>query len=56
MREAIHLRYVENMPSKDIAERLGKSDAAIRVMLSRAVKKLQDILGDDSNFVPPYRE
>lgn len=56
MREALHLRYVENMPSKEIAERMGKSDAAVRVMLSRAVRKLQDILGDDSSFVPPYRD
>jgi RNA polymerase sigma-70 factor (ECF subfamily) len=44
-REALRLRYVENLPSKEIAERLGKSDAAIRVMLTRSLKKLQQILG-----------
>ena len=46
-REAIRLRYVENLPSKQIAERLGKSDAAVRVMLTRSIKKLQSILGEE---------
>lgn len=45
-REAIRLRYVENMPSKEIAEKLGKSDAAIRVMLTRSLKKLQALLAE----------
>ena len=44
-REALRLRYVENLPSKEIAEKLGKSDAAVRVMLTRSLKKLQEILG-----------
>lgn len=44
-REALRLRYVENLPSKEIAERLGKSDAAVRVMLTRSLKKLQELLG-----------
>lgn len=45
-REALRLRYVESMPSKEIAERIGKSDAAVRVMLTRSLKKLQEIMGD----------
>lgn len=44
-REALRLRYVEGLPSKEIAERLGKSDGAVRVMLSRSLSKLQTILG-----------
>jgi len=44
-REALRLRYVENLPSKEIAERLGKTDAAVRVMLTRSLKKLQEMLG-----------
>lgn len=44
-REAIRLRYIENLPSKEIAERLGKTDAAVRVMLTRSLKKLQDLMG-----------
>lgn len=47
-REALRLRYIENLPSKEIAERLHKSDVAVRVMLTRSLKKLQDILGPDA--------
>jgi RNA polymerase sigma-70 factor, ECF subfamily len=43
---ALRMRYTENMPSKQIAERLKKSDAAVRVMLTRALKRLQEILGE----------
>lgn len=46
-REALRLRYVEGLPSKDIAERLGKSDGAVRVMLTRSLAKLQSLLGDE---------
>src|SRR5262245_54052269 len=43
-RSALRMRYVEDLPSKQIAERLGKSDAAIRVMLTRSLKKLHELL------------
>ena len=43
-REALRLRYIESLPSKQIAERLGKSDAAVRVMLTRSLKKLHELL------------
>ena len=45
---ALKMRYLENLPSKDIATHLGKSDAAVRVMLTRSIKKLQSILGEES--------
>jgi RNA polymerase sigma-70 factor (subfamily 1) len=45
--QALRMRYVENLPSKQIADKLGKSDAAVRVMLTRSLKKLQELLGDD---------
>jgi RNA polymerase sigma-70 factor (ECF subfamily) len=48
-RDALRLRYVEGLSSKDIAHRLGKSDGAVRVMLTRAVAKLQTILDADSS-------
>jgi RNA polymerase sigma-70 factor (ECF subfamily) len=47
-RRAIYLRYVENKPSKEIAEEMGKTDAAVRVMLTRSIKRLQAILVTDS--------
>ena len=43
---ALRMRYIENLPSKQIAERLGKSDAAVRVMLTRSLKKLHELLGE----------
>jgi RNA polymerase sigma-70 factor (ECF subfamily) len=51
-REALRLRYVESLPSREIAEKIGKSDAAVRVMLTRSIKKLQELLGDED---PPSR-
>jgi RNA polymerase sigma-70 factor (ECF subfamily) len=44
-REALRLRYVEGLPTKEVAERLNKSDVATRVLLSRLVQKLQELLG-----------
>lgn len=44
-REVLRLRYVDGWPTKQIAEKIGKSDAAVRVMLTRTLKKLQTILG-----------
>ena len=45
-RDALRMRYVESLPSKEIAEKLGKTDAAVRVMLTRSLKKLQELLGE----------
>jgi RNA polymerase sigma-70 factor (ECF subfamily) len=43
-REILRLRFVEGLPTKDIADRIGKSDGAIRVLLTRTVAHLQEIL------------
>jgi RNA polymerase sigma-70 factor (ECF subfamily) len=45
--EAVRLRYIQRLSSKDIARRLGKSDGAVRVTLTRARARLQRLLGDD---------
>ncbi len=42
--DAIRMRYVEGLPSKEIAEKLGKTDGAVRVMLTRTLGKLQTLL------------
>ncbi|HZZ73169.1 MAG TPA: sigma-70 family RNA polymerase sigma factor [Pirellulales bacterium] len=47
-REALRLRYIENLPSKEIAQRLGKTDGAVRVLLTRSLAKLQHLLGVDA--------
>ena len=47
-REALRLRYVVGMPTKQIAEKLGKSDGAVRVLLTRTLNRLQEILGPEA--------
>lgn len=54
---ALQLRYFEGLPSKEIAKRLGKTDGATRVLLTRSLAKLRELLQRDSGFfsfvVPP---
>jgi DNA-directed RNA polymerase specialized sigma24 family protein len=38
------LRYGEGLATKDVATRLGKTDVATRVLLSRLVQQLQERL------------
>jgi len=49
-REALRLRYLEGLSSKEIAEQIGKTDGATRVLLSRSLKKLEDVLGENNHF------
>jgi RNA polymerase sigma-70 factor (ECF subfamily) len=44
-REVLQLRYVEGLPTKEIADRIGKTDGAVRVLLTRSLARLQEILG-----------
>jgi RNA polymerase sigma-70 factor, ECF subfamily len=46
-REALRLRYLMGLPSKEIAQKLGKTDGAVRVMLSRSLGKLQEMLAEE---------
>jgi len=43
-RDALRMRYLQGMPSKDIAKNLDKTDGAVRVMLSRGIARLQVLL------------
>jgi RNA polymerase sigma-70 factor (ECF subfamily) len=47
-RQALRMRYVENLPSKEIARRLGKSDGAVRVLLTRTLNRLLKLLGPEA--------
>ena len=49
-REALRLRYLEGLPSKEIAVKLGKTDGATRVLLSRSLNKLQEMLSQNDEF------
>ncbi len=43
---AIRWKYLDGLPSQEIAQRLQKSDGAVRVLLTRSLKKLQASLQD----------
>jgi RNA polymerase sigma-70 factor (subfamily 1) len=43
-REALRLRYLIGLPSKEVAQKLGKSDGAVRVILSRGLVRLHEML------------
>lgn len=43
-REAIRLRFVDGWATKEIAEKLGKTDGAVRVLLSRTISQLQTMV------------
>lgn len=49
-REALKMRYVDGLPSKEIAAKIGKTDGATRVLLTRSLSKLQEILSTDTDF------
>lgn len=42
----VRMRYAEGLPTKEIAAKLGKTDVAIRVLLSRSVRVLEKQLED----------
>ena len=43
-REALRLRYLIGLPSKEVARKLGKGNGATRVLISRALRRLQELL------------
>jgi RNA polymerase sigma-70 factor (subfamily 1) len=47
-RDVLRMRYVDGLPTKEIAANVGKSDGAVRVLLTRTLHKLQDLLGPDA--------
>ena len=40
--EAVRLRYLIGLPSKEIAKKLGKTEGETRVMISRALSLLRE--------------
>ncbi len=47
-RDVLRWRYVDGLPTKEIAEKIGKTDGAVRVMLTRTLHKLQQMLGPEA--------
>jgi len=46
--EILRWRYVDGLPTKQIAEKVGKTDGAVRVLLTRTLHKLQELLGPEA--------
>jgi RNA polymerase sigma-70 factor, ECF subfamily len=44
VQDVVRWRYVDNLPTKEIAARTGKSDGAVRVLLTRTIQKLQELM------------
>lgn len=44
--QVVRMRYAEGLPTKEIAAKLGKTDVAVRVLLSRSVRVLEKQLED----------
>ena len=47
-REALIMRFALGMDNREIARALGRSDGATKVLIHRAIKQLQEEMGDDS--------
>ncbi|HKZ54807.1 MAG TPA: sigma-70 family RNA polymerase sigma factor [Anaerolineales bacterium] len=46
--EVIRLRVLLSMPTPEVAQWLGRSEGAVRVLLCRALKSLREKMGDDN--------
>jgi RNA polymerase sigma factor (sigma-70 family) len=44
VQQILRWRYIDDLPTKEIAARIAKTDVAVRVLLSRTVQKLQELM------------
>ena len=47
-RDALIMRFALGMDNREIARALGRSDGATKVLIHRAIKQLQEEMGDDA--------
>jgi len=40
-RQVLHMRHIDGLPTKEIAKKIGRTDGAVRVILTRCRQKLQ---------------
>jgi DNA-directed RNA polymerase specialized sigma24 family protein len=52
-REALLMRYVQGLPCREIAQLLGKTDEATRLLLTRALNKLTSLVHTRQVLVQP---
>ncbi len=49
-REALRMRYIEGMPVAEVAERMKRSEGAVSLLCHRAMKKLAEAMGSETQF------
>ena len=55
-REALIMRFALGMDNREIARALGRSDGATKVLIHRAIKQLEEIVGDPLKDAPAAQE
>ena len=55
-REALIMRFALGMDNREIARAMGRSDGATKVLLHRAIKQLEGIVGEQNGSHPPAAE
>ena len=48
--QVIVLKYINELENAEIADTIGKSEAAVRIIQFRALEKLRSLMGDDSDL------
>ena len=46
-REALIMRFALGMSNREIARALGRTDGATKVLIHRAIKQLEELIGDE---------
>ena len=54
-REALIMRFALGMDNREIARALGRSDGATKVLIHRAIKQLEELVGDREGAQAPAR-
>jgi len=55
-REAIRLARIDGLPVREVAKRMGKSAEAVKKIITRALRRLEDLMGDTASFHLPDRD
>jgi len=50
-RNVIQWRFIQSLTVAEVAERLGRSEAAVHMLCHRALKKLQELMGSPSRYL-----
>lgn len=52
-REVVRLTFIDRLPAREVARRLGRSDKALSMLLLRALRSLREVFGGTSSLTLP---